>query len=48
MMEGAWVFALSRNVRSIDDNSGELKSVKQYPMGNQPNWVEIVDRMMHG
>jgi 6-phosphogluconolactonase len=37
----------SLTVHAIDQNSGELKSVKQYPMGQQPNWVEIVDRMIH-
>lgn len=30
-------------VHSIDQNSGELKPSHQYPMGAQPNWVEIVD-----
>lgn len=38
----------SLTVHAIDESSGELKSVKQYPMGHQPNWVEIVDRMVHG
>ena len=37
----------SLTVHAIDPNSGELKTVKQYPMGQQPNWVEIVDRI-HG
>ena len=30
-------------VHSIDPSSGELKPAHQYPMGTQPNWVEIVD-----
>jgi 6-phosphogluconolactonase len=30
-------------VHAIDAKSGELKPVHQYPMGTQPNWVEIVD-----
>lgn len=33
----------SLTVHGIDPNSGELKNVHQYPMGQQPNWVEIVD-----
>jgi 6-phosphogluconolactonase len=36
----------SMTVHGIDANSGELKSLKQYPMGQQPNWVEIVDRII--
>ncbi len=35
----------SLTVHAIDQNTGELKSVRQYPMGQQPNWVEIVDRI---
>jgi 6-phosphogluconolactonase len=30
-------------VHAIDPASGELKAARQYPMGTQPNWVEIVD-----
>lgn len=30
-------------VHGIDAASGQLKAVHQYPMGTQPNWVEIVD-----
>jgi 6-phosphogluconolactonase len=30
-------------VHAIDPNSGELKPAHHYPMGTQPNWVEIVD-----
>jgi 6-phosphogluconolactonase len=30
-------------VHAIDPNTGELKPAHQYPMGTQPNWVEIVD-----
>ena len=30
-------------VYSIDEASGELKPVGHYPMGTQPNWIEIVD-----
>jgi len=33
----------SMTVHAIDPNSGELKPAHQYPMGTQPNWVEIVD-----
>jgi 6-phosphogluconolactonase len=35
----------SLTVHAIDQDSGELKSVKQYATGQQPNWVEIVDRI---
>ena len=28
----------SLTVHAIDQNSGELRNVKQYPMGKQPNW----------
>jgi 6-phosphogluconolactonase len=30
-------------VHAIDPATGELKPVGHYPMGTQPNWVEIVD-----
>jgi 6-phosphogluconolactonase len=30
----------------IDASTGELKSLKQYPVGQQPNWIEIVDRII--
>ena len=30
-------------VYRIDPQSGVLTSLKQYPMGLQPNWIEIVD-----
>ena len=30
-------------VHAIDPQSGVLSAVKQYPMGEMPNWVEIVD-----
>jgi hypothetical protein len=30
-------------VYSIDQASGELKPIGHYPMGTQPNWIEIVD-----
>ena len=30
-------------VHAIDSGSGALKSAHHYPMGTQPNWVEIVD-----
>ena len=30
-------------VYGIDAASGELKPLHQYPMGTQPNWIEIVD-----
>jgi Lactonase, 7-bladed beta-propeller len=35
----------SLTVHAIDRNSGKLKTVKQYSMGRQPNWIEIVDRI---
>ena len=35
----------SLTVHAIDQDSGELKTVKQYAVGQQPNWVEIVDRI---
>jgi 6-phosphogluconolactonase len=28
---------------SIDPSSGKLTKLKEYPMGKNPNWVEIVD-----
>ena len=28
---------------SIDPASGKLTKLKEYPMGKNPNWVEIVD-----
>ena len=30
-------------VHTIDQSNGELKPSHPYPMGMQPNWVEIVD-----
>ena len=30
-------------VHAIDPASGKLTAAGQYPMGTQPNWVEIVD-----
>jgi len=30
-------------VYRIDQQSGALISLKQYSMGQQPNWIEIVD-----
>ena len=30
-------------VYRIDPQSGALTSLKQYALGQQPNWVEIVD-----
>ena len=30
-------------VYMIDETSGELKPLGHYPMGRQPNWIEIVD-----
>jgi 6-phosphogluconolactonase len=35
----------SLTVHAIDQDSGELKTVKQYAVDQQPNWVEIVDRI---
>ena len=31
------------SVYRVDLQSGALSSLKQYPMGLQPNWIEIVD-----
>jgi len=28
---------------AIDPASGKLTKLKEYPMGKNPNWVEIVD-----
>ena len=28
---------------TIDADSGKLTKLKEYPMGKNPNWVEIVD-----
>jgi 6-phosphogluconolactonase len=33
----------SMTVHAIDAGTGALNPVKQYPMGTQPNWIEIVD-----
>jgi hypothetical protein len=30
-------------VYAIDAKSGALQPVGHYPMGTQPNWIEIVD-----
>ena len=30
-------------VYMVDEASGELRSISSYPMGTQPNWIEIVD-----
>ena len=30
-------------IYAIDQASGELKPICHYPMGTQPNWIEIVD-----
>ena len=30
-------------VYAIDHASGELKPIGHYPLGTQPNWIEIVD-----
>ena len=30
-------------VHAIDQGSGELKPIGHYPMGTQPNWIEVVD-----
>ena len=32
----------SMTVYAIDETTGKLTSLKQYPMGKNPNWVEIV------
>jgi len=29
---------------AIDPASGTLTKLKEYPMGKNPNWIEIVDR----
>jgi 6-phosphogluconolactonase len=36
----------SITVHGIDAGSGELKEVKKYPVGEKPNWIEIVDRIV--
>lgn len=36
----------SITVHAIDANTGDLKVVKRYPVGQQPNWIEIVDRIV--
>jgi len=28
---------------AIDQTSGKLTKLKEYPMGKNPNWIEIVD-----
>lgn len=33
-------------VHAIDAHTGDLSVVKRYPVGQQPNWVEIVDRIV--
>jgi hypothetical protein len=33
----------SMTVSAIDPKSGHLEPVGRYPMGTQPNWIEIVD-----
>jgi 6-phosphogluconolactonase len=35
----------SLTVHAIDQDSGELKNINRYQVGQQPNWVEIVDRI---
>ena len=30
-------------VYAIDQTSGELIPIGHYPMGTQPNWIEIVE-----
>jgi 6-phosphogluconolactonase len=44
---GRWLFAVgqisdSMTGYAIDGATGRLAKLKQYPMGNNPNWVEIV------
>ena len=33
----------SMTVYGIDAGSGEIKELKKYPVGQQPNWIEMVD-----
>ena len=45
---GRYLFAVgqlsnSLTVYVIDKKSGELRKLKRYPMGENPNWIEIVD-----
>ena len=45
---GRYLFAVgqlsnSLTVYAIDKKSGELRKLKRYPMGENPNWIEIVD-----
>jgi hypothetical protein len=37
------MYSNARMVHPIDPQTGELYAVTQYPMGEMPNWVEIVD-----
>ena len=34
----------SISVHAVEENTGDLKLVKRYLVGRQPNWIEIVDR----
>jgi 6-phosphogluconolactonase len=36
----------SITVHAIDAHTGDLEVVKRYPVGQQPNWIEIVDRIV--
>ena len=31
------------SIYAIDQTSGQLAKLKEYPMGKNPNWVEIID-----
>lgn len=33
----------SATLYAIDAESGALKELKRYPLGKNPNWVEIID-----
>jgi len=37
------LYSNAMTVYRIDPQSGALTSLKQYPMGQMPNWIEIVD-----
>jgi 6-phosphogluconolactonase len=41
-MRGHIIAALSATAYAIDKKDGKLTKLKEYPMGENPNWVEIV------
>ena len=44
-LNAAGMDSASISVHAIDANTGDLKLVKRYLVGRQPNWIEIVDRI---